>query len=205
MKCLASILVAAALFLSPALAQSPPNTASVMVPNGGGGGGGPPTGAAGGALNGTYPNPGVASVPASALPVFARATATPANPSPVTSTTALMLGLAGSITPAQSGKVLFQTSHDITNGTASDGCVWQLMFGTGTAPANQAALTGTAAGGAGALINNANTAGLTVPASAIGYVTGLVVGTTYWFDLSLRVLTGGSCSVANVTMIAIEE
>jgi hypothetical protein len=36
MKHLASILIAAALFVSPALGQSPPNTASVMVPNGGG-------------------------------------------------------------------------------------------------------------------------------------------------------------------------
>lgn len=61
------------LTLAPALAQNGlPGGPGAQIPNsaGGGSGGGSPTGAAGGGLGGTYPNPTVAAVPASAMPAL---------------------------------------------------------------------------------------------------------------------------------------
>lgn len=139
------------------------------------------------------------------LPTLARATSTPANPSSTVSAAAVMMGLAGAITPTQSGNVLFQARFDMSNSAASDGCVAQLMRGTGAAPTNGAASTGTAVGNPVQLTNNANTAGLLVPVSAIGYSTGLTVSTAYWYDVSLRAVTGGTCAIFNITLVAIEQ
>jgi len=76
-----------------------------------------------------------------------------------------------------------------------------MAYGTGTAPINGAVPVGTFFG------NGANTAGLTgtAPFFCVGYVTGLTVGTTYWFDLTQA--TGNAADTASVSpsMFMVEE
>jgi hypothetical protein len=72
--------------------------------------------------------------------------------------------------------------------TADDGIVVQIAYGTGTAPGNGAAATGTTIGGAETWSQPAAVTAadvhqpLTIPAA----VANLVAGTAYWFDLQQK-------------------
>jgi hypothetical protein len=148
---------------------------------------------------------GAQTISGNTNPLGARTTASPANPTGTTSLTGVMMGMAGTITPKTTGNVLFLITFGISNNTASDGCSWIIKFGTGSAPANAAAPSGTSAGALSATVNNASTAAAVFGAAAEGYATGLVVNTAYWYDIDLTALTGGTCSLNNVTIIAIEQ
>jgi hypothetical protein len=119
----------------------------------------------------------------------------------ISSTSYKMLGLAGSITPTVSGNVLFQIAAEWFTGSAGDRCSALLAYGTGAAPSNGAAATGTT-------IGNALRVGYigdysTLP--MVGYVTGLTPNTTYWFDLQIKSLNGGSCNLGAVNAEATEQ
>ena len=131
---------------------------------------------------------------------------TPANPTGTASTTGVMMGLAGSITPIRSGIIKITISGDMTNGTNVDGAQVQIRTGTGSAPANQAALTGTARGGLVRMTNPTDTRGgrVTVPFSTNAIVSGLTSGTAYWIDAGLAAITGGTATIANVSISAVE-
>ena len=60
----------------------------------------------------------------------------PADPTGTNSTTGLMMGLAGAITPAATGTVLITIGGVAGNSTTADGANMQIRTGTGTAPAN---------------------------------------------------------------------
>jgi len=131
------------------------------------------------------------------------AQSTPANPTGTTSTTGVMMGLAGSITPARSGIVLINISGTVTNSASvSNGASVQIRTGTGTAPANGAALAGTAQGSAVRMLNPSDTRGgtITVPFSANAIVTGLAVGTAVWIDTGVAAITGGTATISNVSI-----
>ncbi len=129
---------------------------------------------------------------------------TPANPTGTTSTTGLMMGLGSSavLTPGVSSRAIVRVLGGIANTTSGDGAAVQIRYGTGTAPANGDALTGTGAG---------NVARFTAAAAnqvgsfgCAALITGLVVGTAYWFDLGLAAGTGGAAKVQDLVVI-IEE
>lgn len=126
----------------------------------------------------------------------------PADPTGTTSTTALMMGLAGAITPRRTGRVLVILSGDAKNTTSGDGVSVQLATGTGAAPANAAAAAGTAIGGAKKFVASANNQ--TAPFSAQAVVTGLAIGTAVWVDAIVGAITGGTASIENLSLTLIE-
>lgn len=130
------------------------------------------------------------------------AQSSPTDPTGTASATATMMGLAGSITPQSSGRVQFTISGDIANSASGDGTNVQLYYGTGTAPANAAALTGNAIGSIVKFV--AAAAAQRVPFSITVIVSGLAIGTAYWIDASLAIVTGGTGTIKDISLAAIE-
>lgn len=130
------------------------------------------------------------------------ATATPADPTGTTDTTGKMMGLAGSFTPAITGRVVMVITGNIASSASADGAAAQLTYGTGSAPANAAALTGTAAGTI-AQVTAVNVNADKYPFTCLAYAS-LTAGTTYWFDLRLKATTAGTASVTSIYMLAVE-
>ncbi len=128
---------------------------------------------------------------------------------PASTSAYAMQGLAGTITPLRSGKVLLTISGTATGSTvtAGDGLEWQLSYGTGAAPANADAVTGTQVG---AVQENTNPATVTAadvhtPFSISAVITGLTLGTAYWLDLAAKsIATASSGGLANVSVTAVE-
>lgn len=124
---------------------------------------------------------------------------TSATPTGTTSATAVMAGLGAtlSLTPAKSTRVRLVISGQMSNSTINDGVTLDARYGTGTAPANGDAVTGTLAG-------IAQTATSLVALQRSGFclqaiITGLTIGTAYWFDFSELAVTGGTAAAFGVT------
>jgi hypothetical protein len=131
-----------------------------------------------------------------------------ASPTGTTSATGVMLGLSNTaaaniITPAKTGRVLIMINGVVTNSAAGDGAFWHIRTGTGAAPANGAAPSGTQSGGQQSFTETAIS--LTVSPFAIqAIVTGLALATPVWIDLVLGRLTGGTATMTQVNTSAIE-
>jgi len=126
----------------------------------------------------------------------------PGNPAATASAVFVMMGLAILFTPRTTGRLRIILQGILTQTTTADGTTAQISYGTGGAPANGAAVTGTQAGQP--LTMTFLTGVLAVPAALIALVTGLVPNVTYWFDIALKVVTGGSAAITTIEMI-IEE
>jgi hypothetical protein len=128
--------------------------------------------------------------------------ANPSDPGTTSSTTGVMMGLAGSITPGYSGTIMIIISGDIDNNSNNSGASVQIRYGTGTAPTNGAVLTGTTAG---SLIKfNENNSSIRAPFHCNAIVSGLTVGTTYWIDLSLASITSGTARIRDISISVVE-
>lgn len=129
-----------------------------------------------------------------------QATATPAG---TTSTAAAkMLGLGATITPVKSTRVLAVITAIVMNSTIGDGTNAQIAYGTGAAPSNGAAATGTTVGSVKHFIAStvAGQEGL-----ALAWVlTGLTAGTAIWVDLQFEAVTGGTATFKDVDVVLIE-
>ncbi len=122
----------------------------------------------------------------------------PQNPPSFTNqvaTSYLADGLALHFTPKLSGNVLVLVAVDLYNSSGSYTFA-NLMYGTGTAPSFGATLPagGVQIGGRG----NINASG-----SLFAFITGLTIGTQYWFDLG-HGINGGSGTHANITYTIVE-
>lgn len=129
--------------------------------------------------------------------------ASPANPTGTSDIGGKMMGLAGTITPVFTGRVLVTVTGTIFNATAiADGAQAQIRMGGGTAPANGDALAGTAVGSAAKYI--ASTTAGKVPFALTAVVTGLTLATAAWIDIGLAAITGGTATIADVSISAVE-
>lgn len=151
-------------------------------------------------------------------PSPATVSVSPSDPAGQTSASYVMggLGVAGAnawtITPQVTGRVLVMVMGDITqSNTATTGTV-QLSYGTGTAPALNAAVTGTQIGGQ--VFFTGLTGCLTAPFALMAVVTGLAIptinsvgqttaGTPVWFDVAMK-SSANSITISKMTCTAIE-
>ncbi len=130
-----------------------------------------------------------------------------AAPTGIANTGGLMLGLSASsasniITPLFTGRVHITIQGVIAQSTTADGAFWHIRTGTGAAPANGAALTGTQSNGQQSMVFL--TGVLKVPFSITTIVTGLALATAVWIDLVLGTVTGGTATASQITVTAFE-
>lgn len=135
-----------------------------------------------------------------------------ASPTAPASTSAYaMQGLAGAITPSKTGVVLVTISGTVvapTGTTVNNGILYQISYGTGSAPANAGTLAGTQVGAVGqytSAVAPTAAADVHVPFSTSVVVTGLTVGTAYWIDLAAKSVTTASQMGLSAVSISIIE
>jgi hypothetical protein len=121
------------------------------------------------------------------------------------STSGVMAGLGGTfkITPNSTGKVLVIIQGVASVSVATAAVNSQIKYGTGSAPAFNAAPAGTTIGSAAPAWSAV--ANAVVPFTLSYTLTGLTLGTQYWFDLIIWVSTGtGSWSQLACTIVELE-
>lgn len=128
---------------------------------------------------------------------------TPSFPTGTTSTSAyVMVGLGTTVTPIKTGRVQVLACGEAYNTTATDNANVQFRYGTGAAPANGAAVTGTQTGGT---VNATSTAASQKnPFCIPAILTGLTIGTTYWLDEAQEAVFGGTAEINYAYIVAIE-
>lgn len=129
-------------------------------------------------------------------------TATTAAPTATSSTTSVMMGCAGTITPIQTNRLKVTICGQMKNSVAGSGVTVDLRYGSGTKPANADAVSGTVIGIEQTTVST--TAGQSAGFTIVGHVTGLTLGTAYWLDASVKAVTSGSASITGITICAEE-
>lgn len=125
------------------------------------------------------------------------------DPAATTNVTGVMMGLAGSITPQVTGSIRITIMGTIRNATNNRGGAYRIYTGTGAAPINGAALTGTAQGTLTTMNLSSNQD--RVPFMITADANSFTLGTAIWIDLSLAAAGGaGTVSIFNVTITATE-
>jgi len=113
-----------------------------------------------------------------------------------------MMGLGSTckLTPVYSTRILLHFNGAFNNTSSGVQDTISLRWGTGTAPANAAALSGTV------LISLPYLTAAASPASGFSQeaiITGLSAGTAYWFDLGLAA-GSGTAALSSITCTAME-
>lgn len=145
------------------------------------------------------------SIQSSKLLAFAHTQKSVSAPTGTTSTTGVMMGLAGTITPTNSGTVSLKVCGDAVSTAIGDGMNVQLRVSSvagQAAPTNAAALTGTTLGSLRRMV--ASTVAGRQSWCVIGTATGLTLASAYWIDVGLAAVTGGTASIGNVDIVADE-
>ena len=123
------------------------------------------------------------------------------SPTSTSSATAVMMGLGSSwtLTPSFSGRVSFLITGSIDNATTGT-CSVNVSRGTGAAPANAAAVTGTNVLSQPIFASGVSSTDPSFPITLAGEVTGLTLSTAYWWDINM-LSSGGTCRLRNLNII----
>ena len=126
----------------------------------------------------------------------------PGSPTGTTSAGGVMMGLAVAFTPMVTGRAFMAISGYAHNTTA--GAMWwvETRYGTGTAPVNGAALTGSIAGAL--QIGTSSVASEDGPFCMVGLPTALTIGTAYWIDVALYAIGGGTATIWQPSVVVCE-
>lgn len=121
----------------------------------------------------------------------------PGNPVATTSLTDVMMGLGSTLTftPKVHGRVRLACTFTMQNGTSGSGTFATMYRGTGVAPANGVAVTGTQAGGGRTYTAIANNQQFGTTLEAFPTLT---VGVASWFDIAVRSVTSGTSTLTSV-------
>lgn len=144
--------------------------------------------------------------------VYERMVTSIQNPAGTNSTTPVMMGLGGVsvFTPTATGTIFLAIQGGIINtGAALDeGSFASGIFASGTPPANGAAEPGGPLApvpfGTQVRLLGVKSVSLNVPFCMTSIVTGLILGTPYYMDISLSTTAGGFAQVTTVVLSAIE-
>lgn len=123
------------------------------------------------------------------------------SPTGTASATGVMMGIAATLTPLKNGKFKADISGYCHNTNAGGSVNIAMSYGTGAAPANGAAITGTQIGAVLTIQNSSASQNLGF--CIAGIVTG-VVGTTYWIDAAINNNGGGTVSLQKASLCAHE-
>ncbi|QDF38268.1 hypothetical protein FJN17_12195 [Bradyrhizobium symbiodeficiens] len=132
--------------------------------------------------------------------------ANPANPGGTANTTGVMMGLGATckVTPATTGRVRFTIIGNVTNNNTSKNTTVIGRYGTGTAPSNAAALTGTVFD-SGRTYSTTGAGSPLMLFAAEGIISGLTVGTQVWYDASVATNDAGTTSsISSIQCLAQE-
>lgn len=129
--------------------------------------------------------------------------ASPAAPANTASTTGVMSGFGSgcTLTPVLNGRMDISIQFAHANNIVPNTGTVELRYGTGAAPAANVAVIGTQA--SAAMVVTYGVANALIPTTLRAVVTGLSVGTAYWFDLS-RFVSANSMTVGTVACSGIE-
>jgi hypothetical protein len=125
----------------------------------------------------------------------------PSSPIGTSSATFVMMGLANTFIPKKGGDVMIVISGSMSNSTPPGTCIYTVYYGTGAPPANGVAPP-TGAKQLGTAIPSPTAV---APFSANGMACFSSLGTSYWVDLAVRAVGGGTCTPANISFSSIEN
>jgi hypothetical protein len=127
---------------------------------------------------------------------------TPANPTGTSGGSYVMMGLGATIkmTPLRTGKIRYAINGKCSGNAANLEIGIKAVYGTGVAPANGAAATGTVIG---VIFND----GVLATAGAVNpyftknvIISGLIVGTAYWFDVQVA-RAGSATGTVSISLL----
>lgn len=123
------------------------------------------------------------------------------NPASMTGAVALMVGLGGAITPGKSGTAVIFISGEYTSDDNVGITEVSLRVGTGSAPTNGNAVTGTIKQTKNLIAASATAR----QAFSFNYSGALTPGTAYWVDLSTKNAASGAVRLFNVSISISEQ